>query len=314
MSGEGTRPACFGKLPFWREYLEVGIGHPTARALKEWMLRGKQESAMDQAEEGYRDVPVESRLRILFGVDGSRELLAGVLRPSRDAGGRHYPFVLFTHFPRRLYGRHFSLLPLALTPVWRALDDAWDALAESTDREGFQEALDSLELPALAAAKVARGDFQGREGESADELFAAPAASRAELTRSLPGLLERLPRSGADGLSVQLPVNREVDEACFDASFWIELINRQFRLRRFEPSVFLDEHPESRERAVVLRFGLPRPADYVSIVSRPRVEAFLRPAHAAPEGGSDPPSHEKSDTYAELLACRFRSGRTPADA
>jgi type VI secretion system ImpM family protein len=120
-----NRPmACFGKLPFWREYLTGGAVHPTSRALRDWLHRGKEALGLENGEEGVKDEVFNARLRVLIGLPGSKELLAGVIRPSNDAGGRHFPFAVFTHFPRKLYGKHYSLLPLALVPVREALGDA----------------------------------------------------------------------------------------------------------------------------------------------------------------------------------------------
>ena len=60
---------------------------------------------------------------------------------------------------------------------------------------------------------------------------------------------------------------------------FVPYLNQQFRIRRIEPSVFLDERPRVEDRLVVLRFGPLEPPDYVNIVVRPQGDAFLRPAH-----------------------------------
>jgi type VI secretion system ImpM family protein len=296
---------CFGKLSFYGDYLKVGVSHPTARALIDLMLHGTRELAADESDHGgYKDVAVQTSHWILFGEPGSKELLLGVSRPSGDSGGRHFPFVLFTHVPRKIYGRHYSLLPLALTPVWVALAEAWEALAESATRDGFEEALEGIELPDVIDVKEARGDFQGRQREDAGKLFEGrKGASPASLAQKMPELLERLRKSGDDGLSVQLPVATDLGEACFNVSVWLDLINNQFRLRRFEPSVFLDERTTVDARVVVLRFGPLGPSDYPDIIGRPRPEAFLRPAHA--ESPVQESSGDRAMTYGDFLGARY---------
>lgn len=296
---------CFGKLPCYGDYLKVGVSQPSARALMELMLHGTRELAVDESDNGgYKDVAIEGSHWILFGDPGSRELLAGVLRPSRDSGGRHFPFVLFTHVPRKIYGRHYALLPLALTPIWIALAEAWESLAELATRDGFEEALEAIELPDMIDVKEARGDFQGRQREDAARLFEGRnGPSPAQLAQKMPEFLQRLRKGGDDGLSVQLPVARDLGEACFNVSVWLELVNSQFRLRHFEPSVLLDERAAVEARVVVLRFGPLGPSDYLDIIGRPRQDAFLRPAHAEiPEEES---SSDQAMTYGDFLGARY---------
>lgn len=298
--------ACFGKLPFWREYLEVGTSHATARALKHWLHEGKEQLGLDSGEQKVSDVAIQAQLRILLGVPGSRELLVGVLRPSNDAGGRHYPFAVFTHFARKLYRKHYELLPLALAPAWEALDDAWESLAAAPSRTAFDESLNSLEVPQPVGPAEARGDYQGRQREQAQSLFESQNGASPEcLTRNMPGVLDRLRKAGGTGVSLQLPVARDLDEACFNVSLWVDLLNRQLRLRRFEPSVFLDEKGGAENRQVVLKYGALQPSDYLEIVGAAGETNLLRPAHPA---GTDPvqgPSDSTGVSYGELLGTRF---------
>jgi hypothetical protein len=127
-------------------------------------------------------------------------------------------------------------------------------------------------------------------------------ASVARALDNLPALLNRLRKSSdADGLLMELPVSREPDGACFDASVWIDLVNRQFRLKRFDPLVFLDASREPADRRLLLKFGALRPSDYAAIMTlRDAGEAVARPAHQAP--GEEPAGAETPPaTYADLL-------------
>jgi len=300
-----------GKLPCYGDYLKVGVQQPTARALLELMLTGKQQLALEDSSgdahtsvESYKDVAINGRLRILFGLPGSKELLVGVLRPSRDSGGRHFPFVAFTQLVRRTYGRHYALLPMSLAPVWEALGEAWETLAETPTLEAFEEAAETVELPELMRAKDASGDFRGRQQEDAANLFEG-GASRSELARAMPELLQRLGKGGEQGMSVQLPVASDLSEACFNASVWLELLNNQFRMRRVEPSVFLDERTGIKDRSVLLRFGPPEPADYIALVGGPASGAWIRPANSGLEGSTEAASEPEPMTYGNLLSTRF---------
>ena len=81
------------------------------------------------------------------------------------------------------------------------------------------------------------------------------------------------------------------------------MVNSQFRLRHFEPSVFLDERTAVDARVVVLRFGALGPSGYLDIIGRPRPEGFMRPAHAeTPEEDS---SNDLAMTYGDFLGARY---------
>lgn len=295
---------CFGKLPIWPEYMEAGTSYPSARAFKQWLHGGREHAGLEDPEGGRVDTEVRAHLRLLIGLPGSTELLVGVLRPSKDQGGRSFPFSVFSLIPRKLYGKHYPLLPLALSPVWDVLEDAWDSLAAVATKGAFEEMLESLEVPHPAPLNEVKAVYQGRQRESTGPLLEREdGASLARALRNLPAFLKRL-RKGSDsaGLLAELPVAREPDGACFDASVWIDLVNRQFRLKRFDPLVFLDASREPAERRLLLKFGVLDPADYAAImVLRDAEESVVRPAHAQAGEENGAGSETPPETYAELL-------------
>jgi len=295
---------CFGKLPIWPEYMEAGTSYPAARALKQWLHGGREHAGLEDPEGGRTDTAVRAQLRLLIGLPGSTELLVGVLRPSGDQGGRSFPFTVFSFIPRKLYGKHYGLLPLALSPVWDVLEDAWDSLAEVATKSAFEELLKSLEVPHPAQLGEVRGVYQGRQRESTDALLAREdGASLGRALNNLPAVLNRLRKgSDAEGLLLELPVSREPDGACFDASVWIDLLNRPFMLKRFEPLVFLDAGQVAADRRLLLKFGALRPTDYPAIMALGDAGgALARPAH--PDQGEEAAGGPAAAaTYAELLS------------
>jgi type VI secretion system ImpM family protein len=306
----GTFPVgCFGKLPFWPEYLELGTGFPTSQSLKQWLHQGREEAGLSGEGLGRTDVELHANLRLLVGVPGSTELLVGVLRPNKDAGGRYFPFVTFTHIPRRQYGRHYALLPLALAPVWRELEEAWDSLASMASKDAFREVLDELKVRAPDALRQVQTDYRSRESETADRLFDRDdGASLDRLNENMPEVLDELKKRGADGgLRVQLPVSGEIDEACLDVSIWIDVLNRQFRFRRYDPSVILDATRGERARLAFLKFGALDPGDYGwTVMPEATMTDFCSPAHPTdPEAGGGAPAGPTGLTMADFLGSRF---------
>jgi len=298
--------ACFGKLPFWPEFLEVGVAQPTARHLKRWLHRGREHAGLLSEAENPPDLPIKAHVRCMIELTGTTELLAGVVRPSTDRGGRHFPFAVFTHFSRRIYGRYYALLPLALAPVWEALEDAWQQIHLASTEGEFRERLGGVEVPHPADRREVQSVHRRMVRENADRLFGRDDGTDAGLMAgSLPEIVARLPKLRAsDGLSLLLPVSEDLEEASFDAGWWIELLNRQFRLKRFEPSVFIDGRPDLCDRVAVLKFGPLRAEDYTGIMGLDLPEDLLRPVHGDPSatGSATAPS---GASFEDLLEHRL---------
>jgi hypothetical protein len=103
-----------------------------------------------------------------------------------------------------------------------------------------------------------------------------------------------------------LPTSPDLDEACFDATFWMDLLNRQFFMKRFEPSVLLDEKPGVDDRGLMFRFGTLDPATYPAIMGlRPHGQDVLRPAHDAAEPSGDAEPAAGGRAYVDILKERF---------
>jgi len=312
MSRDLLPVGCFGKLPFWPEYLEVGAGLETARALREWVHQGRAEAGLVEEGEDRPDVELWTHWRLLIGTPGSKDLLVGVMRPSKGAGGREFPFTVFTHVPRREYGKHYALLPLGLGPVWEELEDAWLSLASLATRDAFRETIGSFEVSRPAPIREIRAAFEAGQIDPLDGLFdRTDGANLDTLLAELPGAMGRLKQRGNRGLNLCLPVSRDARQACFDAAMWIDLVNRQFFMRRFEPCLILDASAKERERVAFFKYGALGPADYAALLSNGGGELAAdldRPAH----GSGGQPSSAGGDsspvtTYAELLSRKFPS-------
>ena len=277
---------CYGKLPFWREYLEEKLSFPSTRALKEWVHQGREDARLSQEDVENARIQATTSRRFLFGIPGSTELVAGVIRPSSDGGGRGFPFMVFTHFPRRLYGKQYSMLPMALGPVWEALDDAWDQLAAVTSRDMFREVLGSSLVPTPAPATEVQGLYLTERRESASQVFRRQdGASLDSLKQHLPEFLQRL-RKGGELPALELPVSDDIEASPFEVAFWLELINKPFFWKRWEPSIFLEESLAEKNRDVILIFGMIRPQDYSAILGCGGTTDLVRPAKVggSPEG------------------------------
>jgi len=295
---------CHGKLPFWPEYLDVNVALPASRAFRNWVRDGRQ--AAGGSQDGH--VPPEtSRHRFVFAPGGGSDLLAGVIRPSSDIGGkRQFPFSAFVHVGKRHWsGKSYSLLPIALEPVWDALDDLWESLATATSEPAFREIITAARVPTPRPAAIAKAAYDSGQDQAAAPVFdAASGASVEALRANFPDMLRALKHNAGD-VRLELPTSSDPDGAAFDAAFWVELINHQFFWKRFEPSLFLEGAPRRSDRKVFLLFGDPAAEDYprvMGMADQPGV--FQRPAHARDGAAASAPSGS-APTYAELAATRF---------
>ena len=296
---------CHGKLPFWPEYLDVHVVHPVSQAFRSWIRDGRQMAGMGADSADGRVPPETSRLRFVFGASGTADLLAGVIRPSADIGGkRPFPFTVFVPIPKRHWTRSYALLPMALEPVWDALDDIWDALATVASEAAFQEILASARVPGPTPSDLVKDAYDAGQGRAAERIFdRGDGASVEALRANLPEMLKTL-KSSPGEVRVELPASADQESAAYDAAFWVDLINRQFFWKRYEPSVFLEGAPRQQDRKLFLLFGDPVPTDYARVMGMAEPQAaFRRPAHSAHAGAPAPGG--STPTYAELASTRF---------
>lgn len=262
--------ACFGKLPFYREYLEANVQHPTTRAFKKWVRAGREEiaSELDTLSESKGDssrvvVREKARLRVVMGLPKSSDLMAAVIRGSRDLQGRSHPFFTAVSFPRRPFIRNYALLPLALASVWEALDDAWDSLAEVGSREIFAELLPSFEVRAPDAVDAAQARYRAGLEQALDDVFDRESSSHlAAALGTLPARIKSLKGAPEGGHVLDLPGPADPRQTPLIAAAYIELVNRHFFWKSLEPAVFWDTGDDAEVRRVFLVYGALRPQIY----------------------------------------------------
>lgn len=298
---------CYGKLPFWPEFLELDATAEVAQAFKDWLHRGLAEARL-QLGGAEGDVQFSGGWRLLFAPPGSTELLAGVIRPSADEGYRRsFPFSVFSVFPRRDWsGGDFSLLPLALARTFAALEILWDECAGTQSPSALQAVLHSTAAPSPPPPNLLRPEFQaGLARESARLFTERPEDHPEALARNLPLAVSWIKNKSGDGrLAIAAPVSSVPEEACFDASFWVELLNRQFLMRRFSPSVFLPTYPKGSHSSGLLFVGPIRPEDCLLFLEGAHPSQPLELTDRGPGTGPADPIHWP--TFADLLHTRYR--------
>lgn len=287
---ETLSPGCYGKLPFWPEFLDAEGGNASARFLREWIHRGRDHNGYGRIHEG-TEITETRRRRFLFALPGLKELLAGTIGPSADLERRRgFPFAVFVALPRAVFGKHLYLAPLALAGAFEDLEDLWAALAAASNRPAFDQAMAGFRIRGPLPGEEVRLHYRaGLQHEIESLLDGQDGIDLSTLAGRLQHFLEEIRAGGGPSAVFELPVGRELGQACFDLSFWIDLINRPLFWSAVEPSVFLDPRPGVGSRTALLVPRAPSAADYPVVMGgAPGPGTPVRIGH--PGSGGGPPS------------------------
>ena len=135
---------CFGKLPIYPDFIRHNASNPEIAWLDQWFQEGilfsKSKLGQGWAETFNKAEP----WNFLFHPDNSGHLLLGIFIPSRDQGGRLYPFFLFMRIDHA--GFH---MPGYFAPAYFSsfLDDAWNMAHggwKDMDMKAFLSAVEGM--------------------------------------------------------------------------------------------------------------------------------------------------------------------------
>lgn len=275
--------SCFGKLPFHREFLRLGLGSAAAA----WVVRWVDGAHAAWTRGGA--VPAESPLVRFAAAPEGGGLVAGVVRQSSD-GLRRHPVAFFVEDVRGAEPDEWHLLPLALDASWAAL-----AALGARDWEHLDALTAALEAgapaPAWDAARAARRDalaapvagapwsvLAGAEGDGARHV-AANLLAVAEAQRGA--------RSAAEGVSVALPLPADPALAASRASLWLELLGIAAGAGAGRPAIALGDAPPR----LVAFYRPPEGPDLAAVLSSldmAPIDELAEPWQTLPAAGSAP--------------------------
>jgi hypothetical protein len=115
-------------------------------------------------------------------------------------------------------------------------------------------------------------------------------------------------KGAGDGEPVLLEIPIAAGEdGLFETSFWIELINHQFMLKKYEPSVFLEEGDATRPRKVLLVFGALGPRRYSTLMGCVEGPVATLRAGGGAGGPTEVPAVPGAElSFADLVGRRVR--------
>jgi hypothetical protein len=222
MTGSRRSVSCYGKLPFHREYLRVGLESPAAAAVVAWIERAHE--AISSRRHGE---PGPGVVAFALAPPAGKAVVSGVVRQSSD-GQRRHPIAFFVEDAVARVEERWHLLPLALA-------DTWAGLTELLVRpfHGVGELSDALEsFPGEVALDAAADDYATWLAEAApDGPWAALTGVHGDDARNVAANFlavaeaQRDARAHAEGIAIAVSLAAD-DEIVRRrrASLWLELL------------------------------------------------------------------------------------------
>ncbi|MGZ3417819.1 MAG: type VI secretion system-associated protein TagF [Polyangiales bacterium] len=259
--------AAFGKVPSAGDFLRSNIVGEPVSSFEDWLTRGL-EGADDRLGQTFAQAFLNGPIYAFIhrAPQAPQRLLAGVVRPSRDAVGRRYPFVVCCAFESGALMGMPHLLPLVLGDFLESVTgfattadylrsqsdlDAGLARAPRFALEGIEQAKYDYDtwLQSTAVANVWRTVY----GASAPLSSFRAIHTIDQCVTGFRG--QEMPNTPL-GLRVPLGVGGPAA-----AAFWIDVVRTIARWKQTIPSCFWSF--DGREGNMLLHFGDP-PARTVS--------------------------------------------------
>jgi hypothetical protein len=240
-----TDAAVLGKVPWHPEFLVGSQPSPELFAFDQWLFRNAQ--SMADVTEG----PSYGFLLQLGPADSTAGAIAGVVSPSQDAAGRHYPLAVAGRVPlARDAAAHCEVLPIVLEAYWHtAVDILKEArLGPPGDGDWRLSRLLQAQTESYDTAFELYADWAERMAASRlCSLLGRPAKWLAEAVATMAQALG--PEGGASVRSVRVPLGRAGGAAL---CFWLDVVRRLASWPARIPSFFWSHNEEGGDALVFI--------------------------------------------------------------
>ncbi|HET8869509.1 MAG TPA: type VI secretion system-associated protein TagF [Aquabacterium sp.] len=242
----------FGKLPCRGDFVRSTPHAPLLENLDHWQTQFLERLSVDPRWKLVYDAAAPMQFAILG--NKSSVGLAGTWRPSRDASGRRFPFLLVAAFDLPDSHTFIAMSPVALRQVWSSLAQSSANAFEAEDMTAAQAGLAgrvNFSEP-RGAARAALIDFLETHTVASLEQMLNVSGNRLSVRQAILALgllLQPVMAQGPARLTkvLSLPIVADPSVRFLVSAFWLSMIVGFFRRSEVEFGVFLPErieHPQ----------------------------------------------------------------------
>ena len=128
---------CFGKLPIHPDFIRYQATGTEIQALDQWFQEGIHFAKTRFGSAWSREFQEGGPWNFVFQTGEGKQFLVGSYRPSRDEGGRQYPFFLFLSVDRPSFPFPVYLSPLFFSSFLETSDELVQTGWTGLDMKGF---------------------------------------------------------------------------------------------------------------------------------------------------------------------------------
>ncbi len=245
---------CSGKLPVDREFIRQGVTTDVVGKLEQWFANGIHETGVALGDGWEAAFDARPPVQFFYMPPEQDEWLAGVIRPSFDAVGRRYPFLIAAVCGQHYFdGEAVLLLPAAVgTFLAHAAQMHAEVMHPHVDLRALLERIGAMRVR-MDPVGLQRWSEHYLTAQTGEVFWQRHLGSADDPRKYL--VLDRLATELRDharsGCAVRLPPARDAG----DAGFWC-VVSWLLACRKAMPRLVLREGPEAEvPHALTLVFG-----------------------------------------------------------
>lgn len=246
----------FGKIVSSADFVSAGEYSPAAAHLTHWLEEGVGWAAT-QAKEAWESLGSSSPRAFLFRPDRSKyvdRVIFGLIKPSRDSVGRHFPFVVYAELSLGSDVDGYSVLPLVVGEFLERAAEVLEHATHGADPRPLLQQAPHRVAARMASCKSEFAEWAARTDVSTvfAALFGDPWEAQARNVLSslhaiaAPFVGKELPDTP---LSVRLPLG---SAGIAGAVFWLEVLRKVQRCKRTVPICFWHTYVDAGQLVVAL--------------------------------------------------------------
>ncbi|MFV2059348.1 MAG: type VI secretion system-associated protein TagF, partial [Gammaproteobacteria bacterium] len=262
---------CTGKLPVHPEFIKYNIKTRDAIALDKWIHEGVSllnRRFGDKWKHQFKESPIH---KFVFTGREENRTITGVINPSQDSSGRHYPFCGFISIDNPIYKELQSLLVHSYADYYDAVINLMIQDWTGLSAVNVTNSIDSTKLVSsnLTKGKLLDNTIELLKSHTMfdfwnDILPGSDLEQRATLVKSTISTLHTVARRSPSRVhwGIRLPLSSKINSAQY-ITFWLQLCESMLSGRTWSAHYFWN-YPAPSFPAKLTVFFKPVSASYFS--------------------------------------------------